>query len=338
MKKIYSLFEFDKKEIFLNSLKGKKNKYKRYTGAPIRYAGGKSLAVGEIIEKIPSNIKRVVSPFIGGGSVEVAIAKELEIEVIAFDIFDILVNFWQVLLDERKKEMLKILYSLKPDKKTFYEVKEILKKHWENKEKIDNIKLAAFYFFNHNLSYGPGFLGWASSVYLNQKRYENMLKKLENFNVSNLKVYCDTFENVLKKYPYDFLYLDPPYYIGKDSKMFKGIYPQRNFPIHHNNFKHETLRDLLKKHQGGFLLSYNDCPTIREYYKEYKQFFPKWQYTMGQGETRIGKNRQDKKSYIKESHEILIYKEHKWQKEQCLAKKQVMSKEEEKEMKKNSLI
>ena len=76
---------------------------------------------------MPTNINRVISPFIGGGSVEVAIAKELEIEVIAFDIFDILVNFWQVLLDDRKKEMLKILYSLKPDKKTFYEIKEILK-------------------------------------------------------------------------------------------------------------------------------------------------------------------------------------------------------------------
>jgi len=333
------LFEFDKKEIFLNKLKGKKNKYKRYTGAPIRYAGGKSLAVGEIIEKLPSNINRVISPFIGGGSVEIAIAKELEIEVIAFDIFDILVNFWQVLLNENdKKEMLKILYSLKPNKETFYEIKEILKKHWENKEKLDKITLGAFYFFNHNLSYGPGFLAWPSSVYLDEKRYQNMLKKLDEFNVPKLKVYCDSFENVLKTYPNDFLYLDPPYYIGKDSKMFKGIYPQRNFPIHHNNFPHETLRDLLKKHKGGFLLSYNDCPTIREYYKEYKQFFPKWQYTMGQGETRIGKNRQDRQNYVKESHEILIYKEHKWQKEQCQAKKQVLLKKEEKTMKRNLLI
>ena len=49
--------------------------------------------------------------------------------------------------------------------------------------------------------------------------------------------------------------------------MFKGIYPQRNFPIHHNNFPHNMLKELLTQHKGGFLLSYNDCPTIREYYK-----------------------------------------------------------------------
>ena len=83
----------------------------------------------------------------------------------------------------------------------------------------------------------------------------------------------------------------------------------RNIPVHHNGFKHEVLRDLLKKHNGGFILSYNDCPTIREYYKEFQQFFPSWQYTMGQGETRIGKNRIENGSNnnIKDSHEIIIF-------------------------------
>ena len=63
------------------------------------------------------------------------------------------------------------------------------------------------------------------------------------------------------------MYCDPPYYIGSDSKMFKGVYPMRNIPVHHKDFPHEKLRDMLKKHKGGFILSYNDCPTIRKYYK-----------------------------------------------------------------------
>jgi len=325
---------FSKKEQFLLSLRGKKTKYKRYLGSPLRYAGGKSLAVGYIIEQLPEDIDRVVSPFIGGGSVEIAIANELDIEVIAFDIFDILVNFWQVLLSEKKSDMLKILYSIKPTKDNYNEIKQELKQHWENKKELDKITLAAYYFFNHNLSYGPGFLGWASSVYLNEKAYLNMLEKLENFKAPNLKVYKADFQEVLPKYNKDFLYLDPPYYIGKDSKMFKGIYPQRNFPIHHNNFPHQTLRDLLKKHKGGFLLSYNDCPTIREYYKDFQFFFPKWQYTMGQGETRIGKYRKDRGSNKKESHEILI-KGEKWQNEQCQVKKPHLLKKRDIELKRS---
>ncbi|BDR28728.1 hypothetical protein HSHS1_14890 [Helicobacter suis HS1] len=46
--------------------------------------------------------------------------------------------------------------------------------------------------------------------------------------------------------------------------MFRGIYPMRNFPIHHNGFAHEKLAQLLKKRPGPFILSYNDCSFVRE--------------------------------------------------------------------------
>ena len=38
---------------------------------PIRYAGGKSKAYKTITPLIPTDVKRVVSPFVGGGSLEV---------------------------------------------------------------------------------------------------------------------------------------------------------------------------------------------------------------------------------------------------------------------------
>jgi DNA adenine methylase len=316
-----ALLDIDKKSLFLSNLlsNSPRQKYKRYNWAPIRYPWWKSLAVGYILELLPNNIKKVVSPFIWWWSVEVAISKELDIPVIWYDIFDILVNFWQVLLDnDKKNKMLNILLNLEPNKNTYENIKKRLKKHWErseykkwSKENIisDKVKLAAYYYFNYNLSYGPGFLWWPSSVYLNKKRYLSMLEKLKKFENNNLQVYCSDFKKVLKKHKNDFLYLDPPYYIGKDSKMFKWIYPMRNFPVHHNGFPHEILRDMLKEHKWWFILSYNDCPTIREYYKEYNQYFPSWQYTMWQWEKRIWKNRKARNcnTNIKESHEILIY-------------------------------
>ncbi len=312
----------EKKRAFLSKLMSNSPrgaKYKRYLGAPIRYPGGKSFAVGYIVELLPENVSRVISPFLGGGSVEVALANELGLKVIAFDIFDILVNFWQVLLDpKRKGEMLAILWQLKPDKKTYEEVKDALKRHWRftqygegSRESIitDKVLLAAYFYFNYQLSYGPGFLGWPSSVYLNGETYRGLLDKLEKFEAPNLEVYQADFRDVLSRYKDDFMYLDPPYYIGPGSKTFRGIYPMRNFPIHHHGFPHETLRDMLKEHKGGFILSYNDCPTIRDYYEEYELFFPKWHYSMGLGETRIGKYRKERGSdtHRKESHEILIY-------------------------------
>lgn len=300
------------KDIFLKRIISKNpksmNKYKRVVTSPIRYAGGKSLAVGHVIELLPDNIQRVVSPFFGGGSIEIAISKYLGLEVIGYDIFDILVNYWKYQI-ENPKILYEKLKELEPNKETFERIRLILNEVWKKNIKLDPLTLAVDFVYNFNLSYGPGFMGWASNIYLNRNRYEKMIEKIRDFQPGNLKVECADFQEVIKKHPNDFLYCDPPYYLGEGSKMFRGIYPMRNIPVHHNGFKHDVLRDLLKEHKGGFILSYNDCPTIREYYKDFKQLFPKWQYTMGQGETRIGKNRINNKSNnnIKASHEILIY-------------------------------
>ncbi|KKQ21426.1 MAG: Type II adenine specific DNA methyltransferase [Candidatus Wolfebacteria bacterium GW2011_GWC1_37_10] len=300
-----------KKKIFLDRIKGSnpksQNKYKRVVLSPIRYAGGKSLAVGHVVELLPDNVKRVVSPFFGGGSIEIAMSKELDLEVIGYDIFDILCNYWKFQI-EKPKLLYEKLKELRPNKTTFEKIRLILNDVWKKKVKLDPLTLAVYYVYNFNLSYGPGFMGWSSEIYLDDKRYKRMIENIKNFNPKNLKVECVDFRNVIKNHQNDFLYCDPPYYIGKDSKMFRGIYPMRNIPVHHNGFPHEALGDLLKNHKGGFVLSYNNCPTIREYYKEFQQFFPSWQYTMGQGETRIGLNRKNGNgNHVKESHEIIIF-------------------------------
>ncbi|WP_212923433.1 DNA adenine methylase [Capnocytophaga cynodegmi] len=301
-----------KKDIFLHKISSKKG-YKRYNGSPLRYGGGKSLAVGKILEYLPNDINRVVSPFIGGGSVEIAIAKELEVEVVAYDVFDLLVNYWNIQVSEPQK-LYERLCMLKNSKEEYEEVKNKLRAIWNKNDGLlpnnySNLDLATYYYFSHNLSYGPGFLGWMSSIYLEDKKYFSMLEKVRNFNVSNLKVFNESFETSIPKHKDDFLYLDPPYFLEGDSKMFRGIYPMRNFPIHHNGFNHQLLVDLLKQHKGGFILSYNDCSWIREAYKDFEIIEVRWQYTMGQGETRIGKNRLERdydNDNKKSSHELLI--------------------------------
>jgi DNA adenine methylase len=299
-----------RKEAFLAELRCSSGKYKRYIGSPLRYAGGKTLAVGYIVELLPNKLERVISPFFGGGSFEIACAKELGVEVKGFDIFDLLVNYWTYQISEPEK-MYKDLKKYSPTRDGFQEVKAIMKAHWK-KEKIikSPIELAALFYFNHNTSYGPHFLGWPSSVYLQEERYMAMIEKSRRISLNNISVDCDTFENVFEKYPNDFFYCDPPYYLDGDSKTFVGLYPHRNFPIYHKGFKHELLRDLLLKHKGGFILSYNDCSVIREWYDGIPFKTPSWQYTLSQGDTRIGENRlrDNNGSHIKKSHELLIYK------------------------------
>ena len=205
--------------------------------------------------------------------------------------------------------MYKELKKFKLNKETYQWIKHELKKHWEGKIQLQPLKLADYYYFNHNLSYGPGFLGWMSSVYANEKTYQRLLERVKNFDVKNITIECASFEEIIPKFSYDFLYCDPPYYLGKDSTLFRGLYPQRNFPIHHNHFNHELLKELLIQHKGGFILSYNDSPTIRKWYKDYEIVELPIQYTMGQGETRIGLNRKLKNAdHTKKTKELLIIK------------------------------
>ena len=298
----------DRRIYFLNSLAGKKGKFKRYGGLPLRYAGGKSLAVGHLANELPDNVFKLVSPFFGGGSFEIACAKELGIKVVGYDVFDILANYWRAQLKSPKKLASRIS-QWSPDKKTYKRVKERLKQHWTEDNPIKNkLELAAHYWFNHNLSYGPGFLGWMSKIYEEPIRVKRLISKVANFRCPGLSVSQGIFEKTIPKHNGDFLYCDPPYFLDGDSKMFRGIYPQRNFPIHHKGFNHAQLHHLLTNHKGGFMLSYNDCETIRRWYSDFKIIEVEWQYTLGQGETRIGKNRIENGTnyHVKKSHELII--------------------------------
>lgn len=292
------------KSEFLEALVSRgKNKYKRYQGLPLRYAGGKSLGVGVLVENLPP-VQSMVSPFFGGGSFEIACSKEIGIEVKGYDVFEILTTYWDVQINQ-PQTLAQRIGQWTPDTDTYAGVKERLKGHWTGANIIeDKTEVAAHYWYNHNLSYGPGFLGWMSKIYQKAERYRRLVEKIRNFNAPNLSVQCCGFEEAIASHTQEFLYCDPPYMLGPDSTLFRGIYPQRNFPVHHKGFKHEALRDLLHNHKGGFMLSYNDCPTIRDWYSDFKIVGVEWQYTMGQGETRIGKNRAN--SHIKQSQELLI--------------------------------
>jgi DNA adenine methylase len=286
----------------------------------LRYAGGKSKAYKHITKYLPFQVNRIISPFIGGGSLEVQWSS-LGIDVIGYDIFWHLTNFWHQLLNN-KEELIHELSLLEPNKEYYKEIKELLlcwdktqklfknykTDHYKRKSiNLTAVKGAAYYYYNFQLSYGPMFLGWFSSNY-NQRKYDKILERMNKFNVPFLDVFNDTFENVIPNHQNDVLYLDPPYFLGKDkdNKMFKGIYPNANFDIHHTGFNHKLLRNLLYNHKSSFILSYNNCSTIREWYKDFELYYPEWNYSFSNGETRIGKNKVN--NTPKRSHEILIIK------------------------------
>ena len=79
-----------------------------------------------VVEQLPTNLTKLVSPFVGGASVEIACARELGIEVKAYDVFDILTNYWQIQL-RSPVELAQRIAEWEPTKDVYASVKRRLK-------------------------------------------------------------------------------------------------------------------------------------------------------------------------------------------------------------------
>ena len=65
----------------------------------LRYPGGKTRALKHITPYFPKNLTEIVSPFFGGGSIEIHYADQ-GVRVHGYEIFEPLVNFWQQVLKD----------------------------------------------------------------------------------------------------------------------------------------------------------------------------------------------------------------------------------------------
>lgn len=301
---------------FLKSISKPNGEFKRLSKiSPLRYPGGKTKAIGLISQYLPDQIpKKILSPFMGGASLEIAWANNLDEieEIVACDIFHPLTNFWQHILN-CPDLLANQLAQFKLGDDNYRKYKEILKAWYYDPQnnKLSPLEAAAHFYYNMQLSYGPMFLGWTSpGKPTRQKDYDNILERVHTFKCPKLKVETLNFEQSLNKYPEHFVYADPPYLLGYDSKVFKAIYPNQGGE-HHKTFAHETFRQMMCQRNTQFIISYNDCGTIRDWYKNYTQIYPKWQYSFQQGETRkkdltTGQSIKGAKDSRKTGDEILI--------------------------------
>jgi len=235
---------------------------KEYMRTPFRYAGGKARALHFILSLIPDNVEEVISPFVGGGSVELALSS-LGVKVHGYDIFKPLVNCWKHLIKNNKKlgTELNDYYPISRD--DYYKIK--------GKELKRGFKDAVeFYVMNRVAFSGISFAGYSKG---HPRFRPSIIEYITNeFKVKNLKVDSKPFSESIPENSGKFFYLDPPYILGDVYLYGKG-------GDTHKGFDHVGLRDLLVK-EKNWILSYNNCPEVHELYKGYRFLYPQWSYTM----------------------------------------------------------
>ena len=119
-----------------------------------------------------------------------------------------------------------------------------------------DVRRAAMFLKLLRYSYSSSCKSFASQPFDIRKLF-GLIKELED-RMANVVVENQDFETLIKHYDRadSFFYADPPYFSTEDM-----------YEVGFGWDDHVRLRDTLKNIQGKFLLSYNDCPEIRELYE-----------------------------------------------------------------------
>ncbi len=215
------------------------------------------------MELIPIGTERMWSPFLGGGSVQLACAGS-GIRVFGSDLFEPLVNFWNRLL-EKKHELADAAEQYLPiAKPRFYELQRSFM------EITDPLERAAVFFVLNRASFSGATLAGGMSP--GHPRFTaSSIQRLRDFHTDNFEVaHCD-YREAIALAPDELMYLDPPYMIGSKLYGYKGDM--------HTDFDHAELARILQS-KSNWILSYNDCPEVRELYEGYDIRTPSWVYGM----------------------------------------------------------
>ena len=249
----------------------------------IRYMGGKQYACKKIMSYAPPNLKHMVSPFIGGGSVELYASAIMNIRVEAYDNFPSLVRHWNIMLT-RAGEVMRAANKIFP-------VKARILKDLIVNEKIHDLKVfpspekditfaaiamcmtrQGFNGYYMRTTYFRGLFDPDDPTLNNPKdpeiaeRIEKNTKILEKFQKwdvykwdawknDNLSVELLDWELTLAKHQNDFLFCDPPYY---GLEEYYGQYATRKTKFQPQKFDHELLAESLAKHKNGAIITYQD--------------------------------------------------------------------------------
>lgn len=245
---------------------------------PFRYPGGKYYALKYIlpyIEKIPHDEYR--EPFVGGGSV--FFGKDKAKANWINDIEPEIINIYKHIQDEGSLKVLLDKFSSEiADKIRYAEIKAI--------KPVNDLERAFKYYYLNRTSFSGKLVspawGYREKRSIPPHRWHEVLipvqKKLADVKITNID-----FEKVINAksdYKKVLLYLDPPYFLPPKTKHYLNGFTK---------IDHDRLRDSLMKTRYSFLLSYEDCPEIRQMYSWAHIYRLAFTYRVGDSNTSESK-------------------------------------------------
>ncbi len=251
----------------------------------LAWMGGKQSLTRFILPYFPVDYKKYIEVFGGGASL--LFAKKVDDFEVYNDLNFDLVNLFQVVRDRPLEFLEKLGCFPLNSRQEFYQLLRILKGKlklsdyakeemeaaqryftdeelavlcdlYESKSKDRDVERAVIYYKVIRYSYGNQGRSFACKP-INLATVEETIHSCSS-RIKNVIIENKDFEGLIRQYdsPDTFFYCDPPYYNAESRYQIR--------------FKdHLRLYEILKSCQGKWLLSYNDCPEIKEYYQDYNK-------------------------------------------------------------------
>jgi DNA adenine methylase len=232
--------------------------------SPLRYPGGKSKALDQIFRHIPANFTEYREPFVGGGSVFLALKKLLRVRVNQFWLNDLnqdLIHFWRYMRDDPNLliEQITLFRDGYDDGRELY---SFLKS--ENNMRSDIDRAVRFFIMNRITFSGVMDAGGYSQQAFERRFTQSSIDRLKVISpyLKETKItFGDYEEAVCSEGENVFLFLDPPYWSATESRL----YGKRGEL--HTSFDHERFAAVMQNCPHRWLITYDDSEKIRALFR-----------------------------------------------------------------------
>ncbi|MEH1861983.1 MAG: DNA adenine methylase [Nostoc sp.] len=229
--------------------------------SPLRYPGGKSKAINQILEYLPESFSEFREPFVGGGSVFIYLRQKFpELKIWINDLNRELFLFWKVAqsdLAQLVKEIRHIKVKYTDGKLLFLELTSV------NINKLSDLERAVRFFVLNRITFSGTVESGGFSQEAFHKRFTDSsierLEKLENILSKNVQITNLDYSHLLKAEGEDvFLFLDPPYFSATKSKLYG-----KDGHLH-TSFEHQRFAEILQQCHHHWLITYDNSTQILE--------------------------------------------------------------------------
>jgi DNA adenine methylase len=232
----------------------------------LKWAGGKTQLLGEIVPKMPEKYGRFIEPFFGGGALFFAVRP---VNGVIADSNPELINLYRSVAED-VQGVIAQLRSYENTEEAFYEARAV------DVTNLSNVEAAARTIFLNRTCFNglyrvnkSGQFNVPFGRYKNPKIVDEDALKAASTLLSTTTIICGDYKTVLKEHaqPGDFIFLDPPYLPVSEYADFKRYTKEQFYEEDHV----ELAAEVNRLHELGchVILTNSNHPLVHEQYKKF---------------------------------------------------------------------